>query len=262
MVTLVSCTLGEEGEVLIPDLEHLAADRTDALGERRLEELDAAMDSLGVSDYRILGGAGRYRDSGMMGLPTNDRPHSFWRADLTEAATHLVDIIRSTKPQVMVTYDEFGGYGHPDHIQAHRVATYAVALAAAPSFRPDLGPAWDVTKIYWTAFPRSVVRQSILRLREMGDTSGMASMDPDDIPFAVADELITTAIDGSAFLDQKIAAMRAHATQISMEGGFFALSNNYGQEIWGREFFRLVRGDLGPDRDEQGRESDLFSGIG
>src|SRR4051812_15914268 len=104
-VTLVTCTLGEEGEVLVPDLAHLAADRDDTLGTHRIGELAAAMKIIGVTDHRFLGGPGRYRDSGMMGAPQNDRPDCFWAADLDEAASHLVAVIREIRPQVLVAYD-------------------------------------------------------------------------------------------------------------------------------------------------------------
>ena len=154
-VTLVTCTLGEEGEVLIPELAHLAADHDDSLGEHRITELTDAMAILGVTDFRFLGGAGKYRDSGMMGVESNQRADCFWQADLLEAATDLVTIIREVRPQVVATYDDFGGYGHPDHIQAHRVTTYAIALAESPSFKPELGETWSVAKVYWTAFPKS-----------------------------------------------------------------------------------------------------------
>ncbi|MGE5763319.1 MAG: N-acetyl-1-D-myo-inositol-2-amino-2-deoxy-alpha-D-glucopyranoside deacetylase, partial [Mycobacterium leprae] len=137
-VTLVTCTLGEEGEILEPGLEHLAADREDRLGEHRIGELAEAMRCLGVRDHRFLGGPGRWRDSGMMGLPTNDRPSCLWQADLDEATAALVSIVREVRPQVVVTYDENGGYGHPDHIQAHRVAVRAVDAAGDPAYRPDL----------------------------------------------------------------------------------------------------------------------------
>jgi len=264
-VTLVTCTLGEEGEILIPDLAHLAADREDALGRHRIGELAEAMQILGVADHRFLGGAGRFRDSGMMGVDSNDRADCFWRADLLEAATELVAVIREVKPQVVITYDDFGGYGHPDHIQAHRVTHYAVSLAESPSFRPDLGAAWAVQKVYWTAFPRSIIREGIQALKDSGSDSEFAAMDPDDLPFACDDDLITTAIDGSGFIDAKMAALAAHRTQVSVDGGFFALSNNLGSQVWGTEYFRLVRGEPAGDggsRDAAGRESDLFAGIG
>ena len=260
-VTLVTCTLGEEGEIVLDDHAHHAADRNDTLGEHRATELANAMLALGVTDHRLLGHPGKYRDSGMMGTPDNDDPACFWRADLLTAATDLVAVLREVRPQVLVTYDDFGGYGHPDHIQAHRVAMYGAMLAAAPSFRPDLGAAWDVAKIYWSAFPRSYIRAGIEALRAAGDTSGFAAMDPDDIPFAVDDTLVTTVVDGEAHFERKMAAMRAHATQISVEDGFFALSNNLGSRALGTEFFRLVRGRAGGEPDADGRETDLFAGL-
>jgi len=258
-VCLVSCTLGEEGEILLPDISHRAADADDTLGAHRLEELTAAMAALGVVDHRRLGGDGRFRDSGMIGTPANERPDCFWRADLLTAAEYLVAIIREVRPQVMITYDDFGGYGHPDHIQAHRVATYAAALAAAPSFRPDLGTEWVIDKTYWTAFPRSVIAAGIEAMRESGLANDFTEMDVDAAPFACDDELITAEIDAADRLEQKMAAMRAHASQIDVEGPFFALSNNLGSRAMGVEYFRLVAGDGAPG--PGGREDDLFAGI-
>lgn len=256
-VTLVTCTLGEEGEVLVPDLTHLAADQTDSLGEHRISELSNAMSYLGVTDFRFLGGPGKYRDSGMMGVESNKRPDCFWNADLLEAATDLVAIIREVRPQVVVTYDDFGGYGHPDHIQAHRVTMYAIALAESPSFKPGLGQAWKVSKIYWTAFPKSRIVAGIAKLKEIGDQSEFATMDPEDIPFAVDDSVITTVIDGTGFTRAKFDALTAHKTQVTTDSGFFALSNNLGLEIFTEEHFRLVRGEL----PKTGQEIDLFEGL-
>jgi N-acetyl-1-D-myo-inositol-2-amino-2-deoxy-alpha-D-glucopyranoside deacetylase len=266
-VTLVTCTQGEEGEVLVPELAHVASDRDDSLGEHRIRELKAAMAELGVTDHRFLGGAGRYRDTGMAYgergeaiPPRTVRPDAFWAVDLREAADELVAIIREVRPQVLVTYDQFGGYGHPDHVQAHRVATYGASLAAAPSYRADVGEPWDIAKIYWNGLPRSVLQAGIVAMREEGtDFFGMESAD--DVPFAVPDELITTRIDGSAHLGQKMTAMRAHATQITVDGPFFALSNELGQQVWGVEYYRLVKGSPGPRDDETSWESDLFAGL-
>ena len=259
-VTLVTCTLGEEGEVLVPDLEHLAANQQDTLGQHRIGELADAMQILGVDDHRFLGGPGRFRDSGMMGVESNEHADCLWRADLLEAATELVGVIRETRPQVAVTYDDFGGYGHPDHIQAHRITHYAVALAESASFRPDLGPAWSVQKVYWTAFPRSIIREGIQALQAAGSDSEFAAMDPDDLPFACDDALITTAIEGAQFTDAKMEALAAHRTQVTVDGGFFALSNNLGSQVWGTEYYRLARGTIAPD-DGSNKESDLFAGI-
>ena len=254
-VTLVTCTLGEEGEVLLDEFAHLAADKEDALGTHRQTELAAAMAELGVTDWRLLGGPGRYRDSGMVGTSSNERPECFWRADLLQAATDLVPIIREVRPQVLITYDDFGGYGHPDHIQAHRVAHYAMELAEAPSFRPDLGPAWRVPKVYWTAFPKSVILDGIEALKVSDPEHEFAQMNPDDIPFACDDELVTTTIDGAQYLPKKLAALRAHGTQVNVDGGFFSLADNVGSKAFGTEYFRLVRGEVIDG------ETDLFAGI-
>jgi N-acetyl-1-D-myo-inositol-2-amino-2-deoxy-alpha-D-glucopyranoside deacetylase len=259
-VTLVTCTLGEEGEILVPGLEHLAADAQDALGEHRAGELAAAMSCLGVTDHRLLGGAGRFRDSGMMGTPANARPDCFWRADLREAADLLVPVVREVRPQVVVTYDEIGGYGHPDHIQAHRVATYGVALAAVASYRPELGAAWAVPKVYWNAMPRSYVAAGIERMKEQGsDFFGVESVD--DLPFVVPDDAISAAVDGTDHVQAKLDAMRAHATQIAVDGPFFALSNQVGLEAWSKEFYRLAVGRPGPVDPQTGWETDLFAGV-
>jgi N-acetyl-1-D-myo-inositol-2-amino-2-deoxy-alpha-D-glucopyranoside deacetylase len=268
-VTLVTCTAGEMGEVLVPELEHLAADKEDGLGEHRRGELDAAMAELGVTDHRFLGGFGTYRDSGMKwhedghAVAADDvHENAFWHADLTEAANHLVAVIREVRPQVLVTYDEFGGYGHPDHIQAHRVAMYGAMLAAVPSYRHDLGEPWDIAKIYWSAMSESRFREGLRRLREAGDETTFEGMDPDGYlpPFFLPDADITTEVDAADHIEQKMAALKAHATQIATDGPFFALSNNEGQLVWGREMYRLVRGDRGPTGDN-GWESDLFAGI-
>jgi len=259
-VTLVTCTLGEYGEVLVPELELLSAEHGDQLGGYRIGELAAACAELGVTDYRFLGGPGRWSDSGMMGTPPNDAPRAFWRADLTEATRALVAVVREVRPQVLVTYDENGGYGHPDHIQAHRVAMGAVDRCAEPDWHPELGPAWNIQKAYWSCVPRSVLVESLRLVKEAGgDFFGVDSVD--ELPFGVDDSLVTTAVDGRQHLPAKMAAMRAHATQISVDGPFFALSNHVGQLAFGVEYYRLVRGEAGAASGEHGWEEDLFSGI-
>jgi N-acetyl-1-D-myo-inositol-2-amino-2-deoxy-alpha-D-glucopyranoside deacetylase len=268
-VTLVTCTAGEMGEILVPELEHLAADKEDRLGEHRRGEIADAMAVLGVTDHRWLGGFGKYRDSGMQwhadgyAIAADDvHDNAFWRADLTAAADDLVTIIREVRPQVLVTYDEFGGYGHPDHIQAHRVAMYAAQLAAVPSYKKELGEPWEISKIYWTAMSESRMRASLRALRESGDTTTFEGMDPDGpLPhFVTPDESLAAAVDATSYVEQKLAALRAYPTQVATEGGFFALSNNQGVESWGVEFYRIVRGELGAV-DDEGLETDLFAGL-
>jgi N-acetyl-1-D-myo-inositol-2-amino-2-deoxy-alpha-D-glucopyranoside deacetylase len=268
-VTLVTCTAGEMGEVLVPDLAHLAADRDDLLGQHRRDELADAMRILGVTDHRFLGGFGRYRDSGMKwhedghAVPADDiHDNAFWNVDLIVPTDDLVAVVREVRPQVLVTYDQFGNYGHPDHVQAHRVATYAVALAAVPSYRPDLGEPWDVAKVYWNATPESALRDSIRALREAGDTETFGRMDPEgDLgPFTTPDELISCVVDGGEHAETKIAAMKAHRTQIEEDGPFFAMGDSIGTAFWGSESYRLAKGVPGPV-DDRGLETDLFAGL-
>src|SRR2546423_1525421 len=135
----------------------------------------------------------------------------------------LVPIIRAVRPQVLVTYDQYGNYGHPDHIKAHRVATYAADLAASRSYREDLGPAWDIPKIYWTAMAESRMRQQLRLLRESGDTTTFEGMDPEGPlgPFVTPDRLIDCAIEGDEFIDRKMKAMKSHATQSTADGPLF-----------------------------------------
>ncbi|WP_369172182.1 N-acetyl-1-D-myo-inositol-2-amino-2-deoxy-alpha-D-glucopyranoside deacetylase [Streptomyces sp. R28] len=258
-VTLVTCTLGEHGEVIPPGLQHLTgAD----LGEHRLGELTAAMRELGVEDFRLLGAKGRYEDSGMMGIADNDDPASLWQADVDEAARALVEVILEVRPQVLVTYDPDGGYGHPDHIQAHRIAMRAAELAA------DAG--WEIPKIYWNRVPRTVAEEAFARLQ--ADLPGLPfskAATVDDVPGVVDDERITTVIDGTAYAAAKAAAMRAHATQIDVAELYFALSNELAQPLFTTEYYELVQGERSGMGDPPAEgweraaraESDLFAGV-
>jgi N-acetyl-1-D-myo-inositol-2-amino-2-deoxy-alpha-D-glucopyranoside deacetylase len=249
-VTLITCTRGEEGEVLIPELAHLAANQSDALGPHREIELADAMRALGVRDHRFLGTESlKFRDSGMMGTQPNNRPDVFWQAQVDSAADLLVTVIDEIKPHVLITYDEFGGYGHPDHIQAHRVAMRASEKSE-----------WQIPKIYWNVMPKSVIQSGIDAMKKVGsDFMGVESAD--ELPFAKDDSFVHALIDGNKYVDKKMDAMRAHATQISVDGPFFALSDNVGLQIWGNEYYTLVRGAKAEPIDEQGRETDLFAGI-
>jgi N-acetyl-1-D-myo-inositol-2-amino-2-deoxy-alpha-D-glucopyranoside deacetylase len=252
-VTLVTCTRGEEGEVLVDSLLDLASSKDDKLGEHREVELKDAMHELGIKDFRFLGSPGKkWRDSGMMGMPQNDRKDVFWQADLDEAANELVKIILETKPQVLITYDEFGGYGHPDHIKAHQVAMRAAEIASQQG--------WQVSKIYWNTMPRSVIQMGIDKMKEVG-SEFFGAENADDLPFAKPDELVTSVVKAPDYVPQKLAAMKAHATQISVDGPFFALSNNLGLSVWGDEYYTLVKGEIAGPFDENGRELDLFAGV-
>ena len=250
-VTLVTCTLGEEGEIHVPALAGLEAAQADQLGGYRIVELERACAALGVTDHRFLGGAGRYRDSGMMGLPTNDHPRAFWRADVDEAAGHVLEVIREIRPQVMITYDPGGFYGHPDHIQAHRVAMRAAELAGAD------GP----QKIYWTAMPLSVLQAGMEAFRQLDDNPFADVERIEDLPFGHPDDEIAARIDGTDYHEQKVAAMRAHATQIPDNSWLYGIAGDFGAEFMGVEYFTLAKGERGPGSGPHQWESDLFSGL-
>ena len=240
-VTLVTCTRGELGEVIPPELAHLADDRDGTLGEYRVGELAAATAALGVTDHRFLDAvdAGlppvRYRDSGMAWGPDgravaapDTRPGAFALADVDDAAARLAAVVRAVRPQVVVTYDPDGGYGHPDHVQAHRVTMGAVELAAGAGAG---GAGWPVPKLYWTVTPEG--------------SGGPA----------------TAIVDGRAHLAAKVAALHAHATQVTVDGSTFALSNGVAQPLSAVERYRLVRGTPAPPLDADGCEQDLFATV-
>ena len=265
-VTLVTCTRGELGEVIPPELAHLEGDG-DALAEHRAHELAAAMRALGVSDHRFLGAADgtRYRDSGMAYAadgravaPADMSSDAFARAGVDEAAAHLVKVLRDVRPQVVITYERGGGYGHPDHVQAHRVAMRAVELAADPTY--GAGPAWQVTKVYWTVSPAERV---LARVRELR-AAGVRTLDPDGpLPSMVVPAAeVTAVVDASDHLAAKVAALRAHATQVVVADGTFALSNGVHQPLTGVEHYRLAVGAPAPDDGRPGTwETDLFAGV-
>jgi N-acetyl-1-D-myo-inositol-2-amino-2-deoxy-alpha-D-glucopyranoside deacetylase len=267
-VCLVTCTLGEEGEVLIEDLAHLAPEQNDDLGPHRLGELKLAMEILGVTDYIRLGDDGRFRDSGMAYAPDGRaiardvlQEGIFWTTDLLEAANELVPVIRDRRPQVLITYNEIGNYGHPDHIQAHRVAMYATQLAGVPSYRRDLGQPWTVSRVLWITMSKRRMLAGIQALRDAGDDETFKGFDPDG-PMSVMlsdDKDIAVEVDGRPWVAQKIAAMRAHATQITPDGPFFAGAEVLGENRWAYEYYRLASGVPFPEGD--GWADDLFAGL-
>jgi len=259
-VTLLTCTLGEEGEILVPGYAQLEAAQADQLGGLRIGELAAAMRALGVTDHRFLGGAGRFRDSGMLGTPANDHPRAFWRAErdarvFDAAVAAAVAVVREVRPRVVVTYDPAGDYGHPDHVMAHRVATAAVERAGHPAY--GTCTPWHVAKTYWTA-----TRASDL------DRDAQAVAASPELPFradpqarGVPDDAVTTTVDAGPFLAAKAAALAAHRTQVVVDGAFYALSNLIGRQISAVEHYRLASGSMGVERDAAGHEPDLFAGL-
>lgn len=258
-VTVVTCTLGEEGEVIGERWSRLIAAEADQLGGYRIGELTAALSALDAGEPWFLGGPGRWRDSGMAGTPSAANPRAFVNSG-DAAVDALVAVILELRPRVVVTYDPRGGYGHPDHIRAHEITTAAVATAAEQG--------WDVPKFYWTVTDGDLLRQH---------TAALARRTVDELPGAlpagwrlpVEAELaamstsgVTTVVDVSDAVSAKRAAMRAHATQVTVapSGREFALSNNIALPVLPEEHFRLVRGTRG-QVSADGFEHDLFAGL-
>lgn len=250
-VVVVTCTLGEEGEVIGEQWAHLAVDHADQLGGYRIGELTTALKELGVDAPVFLGGAGRWRDSGMAGTEHSHGRVRFVDSSDDEAIGALADIIRELRPHVVVTYDPNGGYGHPDHIRAHEVTMAAVALSA---------PQWTVPKVYWTVTSASSFAAEFAAL----DRSALpAEWIVGEIEFSYPDDKITAVVEtGPAATAAKVAALRAHVTQItvSKDGRAGALSNNITLPISGDEHYILVEGCPGP-LDERGWETDLLAGV-
>jgi N-acetyl-1-D-myo-inositol-2-amino-2-deoxy-alpha-D-glucopyranoside deacetylase len=255
-VHVVTCTLGEEGEVIGERYAQLAVDKADQLGGYRIGELTTALTALGVEEPNFLGGPGHWRDSGMEG--TEPRHHQrFKDADMREAVGELVAIIRRLRPHVVVTYDTEGGYGHPDHIQAHRVTTEAVAASASDDYP---GAPWQVPKFYWTVSATSAMGAGLENLDDVADEWARVSID--DVPFGYPDDKIDAVIDASDHMAAKVAALRAHATQVTVaaNGRSCALSSNIALPILAEEHYILVSGEPG-ERDARGWETDLLSGL-
>lgn len=257
-VHVVTCTLGEEGEVIGSRWAHLVVDEADQLGGFRIGELTAALRALGIGDPIFLGGPGRWRDSGMAGTAQRHR-QKFVDADPREAVGALVAVIRQLRPHVVVTYDSNGGYGHPDHVHAHEVTTAAVA-ASGDAGGP--GDPWLVPKFYWTVTVDSAVDAGLRELSTIELPAGWIVLPPGDLGFGYPDDQIDAEIDASLHLEAKVAALTAHATQVSVAAGgrACALSNNIAVPILAREHYILAAGTAGM-RDIRGWETDLLAGL-
>ncbi|MFL6141055.1 MAG: N-acetyl-1-D-myo-inositol-2-amino-2-deoxy-alpha-D-glucopyranoside deacetylase [Labedaea sp.] len=247
VVTLVTCTLGEEGEIIPPFLRQLGAAEADQLGGYRIGELRAACAALGVSDHRYLGGAGRWRDSGMVDTAANEHPRAFVAGDPDVQAGSLAEVLAEVDPQVVVTYAPDGGYGHPDHIRANQITIAACAKRAT------------VDRLYYAVTSARATAAGLVRLATM---AGLPYRLPAHGELPVTDDAeITTRVPIAEVLPAKLAAMRAHATQISVwqhgDGGrCYALSNGIATPIVEEEYYVLALGGA------TGAETDLFGGLG
>ncbi|MEX0658878.1 MAG: N-acetyl-1-D-myo-inositol-2-amino-2-deoxy-alpha-D-glucopyranoside deacetylase [Egibacteraceae bacterium] len=249
---VVTATGGERGEIVGAGMD--PDEVRPRLGEVRREELTAALALLGAGEPRFLG----YRDSGMVGTEGNDDPESFWRAPFDEAVGRLVAQIRAFLPDVLVTYDAVGGYGHPDHVQAHRVALVAAEACAVAQLFPDAGDPWMVRKLYLGTMPRSFVALANAELPRHGMPSPFGDeTDADKVAFGTPDEQVTTTVDVRPWLERKWAALRAHASQIGPESFFLNIPAEFRQEAFGQEWFVRQRSSVAvPDT-----EDDLFTGL-
>jgi N-acetyl-1-D-myo-inositol-2-amino-2-deoxy-alpha-D-glucopyranoside deacetylase len=259
-VHVVTCTLGEEGEVIGDQWAQLAVDHADQLGGYRIGELTAALQALGVGAPIFLGGPGRWRDSGMVGTAPR-RQQRFIDADEREAVGALVTLIRTLRPHVVVTYDAIGGYGHPDHVQAHVVTTAAVAAAGTDDYQ---GTPWTVPKFYWTVIARSAFTAGweVLGPDDLRSEWVIPPVDGDFGGLGYSDDEIDAVIEAPDALSAKTAALAAHATQVIVgpTGRACALSNNLTLPIVAQEHYILAAGAAG-DRDERGWETDLLAGL-
>jgi LmbE family N-acetylglucosaminyl deacetylase len=234
-VVVVYATRGELGEVpdglLRPD---------ESLVERRMDEVRRSTAALGVHRVEFLG----YGDSGMMGTPDNDAPHAFWQADVDEAAARLAAILSDEQADVLLVYDRNGNYGHPDHIQVHRVGVRAAELAG-------VGDVLEAT------MNRDVIRSFIAMLVANGDASwdDVPDLDDPEVMFAMPDAIITTRVDVRPWAEQKLASMQAHESQVGDLGPFLGMPIEVFRESMGTEFF--IRRGVPSDH----RDDDIFAGV-
>jgi LmbE family N-acetylglucosaminyl deacetylase len=278
-VVLITATRGEMGEIVVPEMD--TAENHRRLGEIRMVELERAMQLLAVTEWENLG----YHDSDMMGRSGNLDPRSFWQADLDEAARRLVWMIRRFQPDVVTTYNDFGGYGHPDHIRVHDVTVRAYPRAGDPAWYPEqvapehggTGPAldegglapWAPSKLYEQAIPASVRSAMRERMAELGKPNPWAPPEdatPEQLAefeafqarMLVPDESITTWVDIAGDpVERKWNAMREHVTQIAEDSFFMAFGLDGWRESWSKEAFILRESTVETEK----LEDDLFAGL-
>jgi N-acetyl-1-D-myo-inositol-2-amino-2-deoxy-alpha-D-glucopyranoside deacetylase len=247
---VVCCTDGKLATIVDPNMpEETTRPR---LAEIREAELREACRILKVDEVEFL----RYGDSGMAGAPTNQLPGAFWMAPVDEAVGKVVAQIRRFRPHVVVTYDGNGGYGHPDHIQTHRVTLLAVEAARLLPMYKDAGEPWRVEKLYYTAFPRSQFDRMVAMAKEAGVEPPFGDTSPDEMEFLTPDAEVTTSVDGVSVIGRKRDALRAHRSQISEDWPQLSMPDDVLRQF-ADEYFQLVisrKPAVVP-------ETDLFAGI-
>ena len=246
-ITLVCATNGDAGEISDPELA-----TPETLAEVRREELRQAMKVTGVTDVRFLD----YRDSGMEGTEDNNHPRALCQADAASVVDRLVSIIREVRPDVVITFDPTGGYGHPDHTAVHRHTIRAFDLARdhrRPGASPEGGQPRSPSLLYYVCFPRSNFRRMWQEMRDAGITPPFASLEVDSL--GTPDEATTTVVDVSDFVDTKIASLNCHRTQIDPNGPFSRLPQDMVREMMSTEYYSLAF-PQGP-----GDEADLLAKL-
>lgn len=249
---LVTATCGEEGEIVDPEMD--ADEVRPKLGDVRVEELRCACKVLGIQENYFLG----YRDSGMAGTPANQHPECFAQADLHEATGRMVRHMRDVRPHVVTCYNEYGGYGHPDHIQVNRITVAAFHAAGNPSQYPELGLApWQPQKLYYTAYPRSYILARYKLMGSMGEETPLDRPDFDPNKVGTPDEEITTRVDIRSFIKRKTAALRCHRSQVAPHWWYFRIPPEVLSEQFSEECFVRVASHVAVT----GHEYDLFAGL-
>jgi len=248
---LVTCTLGEEGEIVVPEWD--TPENHARLADIRREELLAAVKHLGITQLEIL----PYRDSGMIGTSSNEHPECFAQADPDEATGRLVKLVRQYRPHILMSYNEEGGYGHPDHIMAHRITVAAFDAAGDPNRYPEAGLAWTPAKLYYISFRRGLWLKAWETMRERGFKTPMDEENFDVSRF-VDDPRITTMIDVRAYLLQKLTALREHRTQIREDWFWLAVPEDLRDELFSEEYFIRIASRVPVP---EGIETDLFAGL-
>ncbi len=254
-VVLVTCTRGEEGEIVDPELD--TPENKARLAEIRDQELAKGIAILNITDFHQLG----YRDSGMVNTPSNDHPECFHQADLAVATGRLVALVRQYQPEILISYNEEGGYGHPDHIAAHTITVAAYHAAGDPAQFSEAGAPWTPLKLYYTAYRRSIWLKAWEYMRSIGEKTPLD--DPEtDLTRYVDDPRTTSSVDITPYLDRKLESLMCHRTQISEKWGFLMLPPHLRSELLTHEDFALIESRVElPARTGDDKEADLFAGI-
>lgn len=247
-VTLVCATRGEVGEISDPDIA-----TPETLGQVREGELRCAAETMGISELIFL----NYRDSGMAGSPENQDPRAFINAPADEVVQKLVEIIRRIQPEILVTFEPNGGYGHPDHIAIHRHTLAAFHAAASPHEYPELGDPWRAKRLFYTAIPRSFFNSMRQQMLELGmDVSELSPLDDPEMGWP--DEMVNVELKVDTTVDSKWEALHCHRTQFGPGNLFRRLPEANVKKLMGKEYFALAWPPPEPGLSLE----DLFSQIG